>query len=96
MQKNYGSWFIYLDNKNVHMKRHVYHNLLYDFLPIAVRDALNEKLLSIVYCLREFFCWICSKEIKESEIDGIKIMVAKLMCGMERNLSRSFLTFEYT
>lgn len=90
--RNYGPLWEhkFVENKISGMKTHDYHNLLHDLLPIAIRDTLNENLRSIVYRLGELFRWLCAKEIKVSEVDGMKTMALELMCDMEKNIPPSF------
>ena len=84
----YESSFRHKFNKRKVMgfKTHDYLNLLYDLRPIAVRGTLTEEIRSIVYHLAALFCWICSKEIRITDCQKMKIEAAEILCEMEMHL----------
>jgi hypothetical protein len=68
--RGYGLSFQYKfpEYKISGMKTHDYHNLLHHILPIAIRGLLTGEIRQIFYHWGGFFRWLCSTEIKESEV----------------------------
>ena len=67
----YGSSFkrkLTVEWKVVGMKTHDWHNLLQDFLLVAVWGTLIPDVRETIYRFGQFFRWVCSKEIKISNL----------------------------
>ena len=68
------------DRMVVKMKIHDWHNLLQDFLLVAIcRPEVRETM----YKLGQFFRWMCSKKIKVSKIFEMKKQAIELACHLE-------------
>ena len=90
--QGYGSSFKYKfpDYKISGMKTHDYHNLLHHLLPVAIRGLLTAPIRQIFYRVGALFRWLCRKEIKESEVEGMVEEAAEVMCLMEQHLPPAF------
>lgn len=89
---NYGASMAhkFKDDKIVGMKTHDWHNVLHDFLPIAIRGTLTPEIRMVVYKLSHFFKNLCAKEIREEDLLDLEVEASEVACYMEMHLPPSF------
>ena len=78
------------DKKLLGLKTHDWHNILHDFLPIAIRGTLTPGIRETIYRLSRFCRKVCSKEVKAVEVPQLEEEAAELATMMEMNLPPQF------
>ncbi|CAM6103867.1 unnamed protein product [Calypogeia fissa] len=73
-----------------YLKTHDYHHLLQHVLPVAIMGLASEEVEKALWSLGKLLRWICSKEIYEEEIPGMRILAAEVVCKLEKALPPSF------
>jgi hypothetical protein len=89
---NYGSSMAlkFTKDKIVGMKTHDWHNVLHDFLPIAIRGTLTPDVRKAVYMLSHFFKNLCAKEFNMVDLPRLELDGYEAMCHLEMTLPPSF------
>ena len=88
----YGSSMARKFNKEkiVGMKSHDWHNVLHDFLPVAIRGTLRAEIRATVYKLSHFFKNICAKEFNVADLPRLELEGYELMCHLEMTMPPTF------
>ncbi|KAL4283366.1 hypothetical protein GQ457_16G015240 [Hibiscus cannabinus] len=68
------------------------HLLMQEFLPIAIRGTLPEKVCIVLIALCNFFKDLCSKVLEESEFDRLELKASSILCDLEKIFPPSFFT----
>jgi hypothetical protein len=78
------------EDKIVGMKSHDWHNVLHDFLPVAIRGTLRAEIRATVYKLSHFFKNICAKEFNVADLPRLELEGYELMCHLEMTMPPTF------
>ena len=89
---NYGSSMAhkFKDKKIVGMKTHDWHNILHDYLPIAIRGTLTLQVRNAIYRVFHFFKNVCAKEIKIADLPRLKLEGFEIACLLGMVLPPTF------
>ncbi|KAL4347510.1 hypothetical protein GQ457_17G000020 [Hibiscus cannabinus] len=74
------------------LKSYDCHLLMQEFLPIAIRGTLPEKVCIVLIALCNFFKDLCSKVLEESEVERLELKAALILCDLEKIFPPSFFT----
>ncbi|KAL4385879.1 hypothetical protein GQ457_09G021950 [Hibiscus cannabinus] len=74
------------------LKSYDCHLLMQEFLPIAIRGTLPEKVCIVLIALCNFLKDLCSKVLEESEVDRLELKAASILCDLEKIFPPSFFT----
>ena len=74
------------------LKSHDNHILLHQFLPLAMRAGLDDKVSAILLELCSFFRHICGKVLSITELDKLQNNIVLTLCHMEMLFPPSFFT----
>ncbi|CAM6082015.1 unnamed protein product [Calypogeia fissa] len=79
-----------LDNWPSYLKTHDWHRLLQHILPVAIIGLSNPDLRKAIWSLGKLLRWVCSKTIKEEDLEDMDKFGAEVLCDLERCLPPSF------
>uniref|UniRef100_A0A151UG06 DUF4218 domain-containing protein n=1 Tax=Cajanus cajan TaxID=3821 RepID=A0A151UG06_CAJCA len=83
-----------LDNLKLNgmLKSHDSHVLMEQFLPLAMRTALPDKVSAILIEFCSFFRQLCGKVLKIKDLDKLQNQIVSTLCHMEMLFPPSFFT----
>ena len=80
------------ERKLVGLKSYDCHLLMQEFIPIAVRWCLPEKVCFVLIELCNFFQVVCAKVLEEGDLAMLESRAALILCEMEKIFPPSFFT----
>ncbi|PKA64174.1 hypothetical protein AXF42_Ash005187 [Apostasia shenzhenica] len=72
------------------LKSHDYYVILKHFLPLAIRNLLNDKIVDPVTELSSFFSNLCAKVLDVDKLHEIESKIPFTLCKLEREFPPSF------
>jgi hypothetical protein len=72
------------------LKTHDCHVILQKLLPIALRKLLPENVLIPLLQLSKFFSDLCSKELKDEDLENLGKQIPEILCQLEMIYPPSF------
>ncbi|PKA66581.1 hypothetical protein AXF42_Ash003235 [Apostasia shenzhenica] len=85
------SYFVNIkENKISGLKSHDYHIILKHFLPLAILNLLNDKIMELVTELSSFFSILCAKVLDVDKLHVIESKILFTLCKLEREFPPSF------
>ncbi|CAN0898935.1 hypothetical protein LINGRAHAP2_LOCUS19988 [Linum grandiflorum] len=80
------------ERKLVGVKSHDCHVLMQDFLSVALRGSLPDKVIKPIIDLCLYFKGVCSKVLKVSYLEELETKIAETLCHLEIIFPPSFFT----
>lgn len=74
------------------LKSYDNHLLMQEFLPIAMKGCLPDKVTKVISELCNFFKELCGKVLNEHNLEDLEHRVAKTLCQLEKIFPPSFFT----
>ncbi|PKA59464.1 hypothetical protein AXF42_Ash016488 [Apostasia shenzhenica] len=78
------------EHKNSGLKSHDYYVILKHFLPLAIRNLLNDKIVDPITELSSFFSILCAKVLDVGKLHEIESKIPFTLCKLEREFPPSF------
>ena len=72
------------------LKSHDYHALLQRLLPIGLREFANKDISIILFELGSFSQDLCSRTLKQSELEKLEERIVLILCKLERFFPPTF------
>ena len=89
---NYGSSMAhkFKDKKVLGMKTHDWHNVLHNYLAVAIRGTLTADVRSAVYKVSNFFKNVCAREFRVDDLPQLELEGYEAACLLEMTMPPSF------
>jgi hypothetical protein len=74
------------------LKSYDCHLLMQEFLPIAIKGCLPDKVSKVISDLCNFFKELCGKVLSEHNLENLEHHIAETLCQLEKIFPPSFFT----
>nr|XP_011462058.1 PREDICTED: uncharacterized protein LOC105350814 [Fragaria vesca subsp. vesca] len=78
------------ENKLFGLKTHDCHIMLQRLFPVVIRPCLHPDVVEPLVAVSRFFRKLCARELKKSDVHGLKEDIVYIMCKLERIFPPAF------